>query len=115
VSDTELRGVEIRAGDRLALWYPSANRDEEEFDDPFEFRIDRNPNRHVALGFGEHYCLGQALARVELRVLFDALLDRFEEFHVDGDVQHCAASFVGGVKHLPIKYRLAERTVVARP
>lgn len=113
--DTELRGTPIHPGDRLALWYPSANRDEDEFDRPFEFRIDREPNRHLAFGFGEHYCLGQALARLELRVALDILLDEVEEFELDGSVQYSAANFVGGVKHLPMRYRMANRELAPQP
>jgi hypothetical protein len=67
VEDVEIRGKKIRAGDNLCLFYPSANRDEEVFDDPFAFRIDRRPNRHLAFGIGEHFCLGANLARLELR------------------------------------------------
>lgn len=115
VADTQLGGEQLRAGDRLALWYPSANRDEDEFESPFEFRVDRQPNRHIAFGFGEHYCLGQALARLELRVTLDVWLDQVEDFHVDGPVQHSAANFVGGIKHLPIRYRLRDRQLEPTP
>jgi cytochrome P450 len=115
VKDTELRGVPLHAGDRLALWYPSANHDEDEFEAPFEFQIDRQPNRHVAFGFGEHYCLGLALARLELRVALDVWLDHVDDFEVDGPVQYSAANFVGGVKHLPIRYRLGDRQLETTP
>jgi len=76
--DFELRGKRIRKGDALAMFYPSANRDEDIYDDPFEFRIDRNPNRHLGFGVGEHFCLGAHLARLELQVAFKHLLPRIE-------------------------------------
>jgi len=104
--DVELRGKQIRAGDALALFYPSANRDEEVFDDPFEFRIDRNPNRHLGFGIGEHYCLGSHLARLELEVAYKHLLPRIEEIEVAGPIERLRSSLVGGVKHLPIRYKL---------
>jgi cytochrome P450 len=106
VEDVELRGEKIRAGDALVLFYPSANRDEEVFDDPFQFRVDRSPNPHVAFGIGEHFCLGANLARMELRVLFRQLAERLEHVEPAGSIEYLHSSFVGGVKHLPIRYRL---------
>jgi cytochrome P450 len=104
--DFELRGRRIRAGDALALFYPSANRDEEVFDDPFTFRIDRDPNRHLAFGVGEHFCLGAHLARLELQVAYKHLLPRIEEIELAGPVERLHSSLVGGVKRLPIRYKL---------
>jgi len=104
--DFELRGQKIRAGESMCLFYPSANRDEDVFDAPFEFRIDRNPNRHLAFGIGEHFCLGANLARLELRILFRQLAERLEEAEVTGRVERLRSSFLGGVKHVPIRYRL---------
>jgi len=104
--DFELRGQQIRAGDSLCLFYPSANRDEDVFDDPFRFRIDRQPNRHLAFGIGEHFCLGANLARAELRILFRLLAERLEHVELAGPVERLRSSFLGGVKHVPLRYRL---------
>ena len=105
--DCEVRGEKIRAGEQLALYYASANRDEEVFDDPFEFRIDRRPNRHLAFGIGEHVCLGAHLARVELETIFRHLLGRLEAFELSGPVERLSSAVNGGIKHLPLRYRLA--------
>jgi len=108
-ADFELRDKQIREGDALALFYPSANRDEDIYDDPFTFRIDRNPNRHLGFGVGEHFCLGAHLARLELQVAYKHLLPRIEEVELAGPVSRLRSSLVGGVKHLPIRYKLAPR------
>jgi cytochrome P450 len=104
--DYELRGSKIRKGDSLALFYPSANRDEEVFEDPFEFRIDRDPNPHLAFGIGEHFCLGSKLARMEVRLLFEELVPRLEEIELLGPPDRLWSSLVGGVKHLPVRYQV---------
>ncbi|MGI9430582.1 MAG: cytochrome P450, partial [Myxococcota bacterium] len=104
--DFELRGQTIRAGESMCLFYPSANRDEEVFDAPFEFRVDRNPNPHIAFGIGEHFCLGANLARLELRVLFRQLVERMDEAELAGPAERLRSSFLGGVKHLPVRLRL---------
>ncbi len=103
--DCELRGIEIRAGDQLALYYASANRDEDVFDDPFAFRVDRRPNPHLAFGFGEHVCLGGHLARVELETVFRVLLDRLEVFELAGPVVRLESAVNGSIKRLPLRYR----------
>ena len=104
--DVEIRGKRIRAGENLCLFYPSANRDEEVFDEPFRFRIDRSPNRHIAFGIGEHFCLGANLARLELRVMFRHLVARLAECELTGPPERLRSSFLGGIKHMPIRYRL---------
>jgi cytochrome P450 len=104
--DYELRGKQIRQGDAVALFYPSANRDEDIWSDPFTFRIDRDPNRHLGFGVGEHFCLGAHLARLELQVAFKHLLPRIEEIELGGPVARLQSSLVGGIKRLPIRYRL---------
>jgi cholest-4-en-3-one 26-monooxygenase len=104
--DLELRGVKIRAGESMCLFYPSANRDEDVFEAPFEFRVDRHPNRHLAFGIGEHFCLGANLARLELRVIFRKLVERIEGVESAGPVSRLRSSFLGGVKHVPIRLRL---------
>jgi cytochrome P450 len=105
--DCEVRGEKIRAGEQVALFYASANRDEEVFEDPFAFRVDRRPNRHLAFGIGEHVCIGAHLARVELETIFRHLLTRLEEFEVSGPVERLRSAVNGGIKHLPLRYRLA--------
>ncbi|WP_214326657.1 cytochrome P450 [Nonomuraea sediminis] len=105
--DYELRGVPIKAGDSLLLCYPSANRDEEVFDDPFRFDVGRNPNRHLAFGFGAHYCLGAALARMEAKAIFTELIPRLASIELAGKPEWVATTFVGGLKRLPIRYTLA--------
>jgi cytochrome P450 len=105
--DFEIRGRTIRAGEALCLFYPSANRDEEVFEAPFSFRVDRRPNPHLAFGIGEHFCLGANLARLELRVLFRELARRLVGAELAGPVARLRSSFLGGVKHMPIRYRLA--------
>jgi cytochrome P450 len=104
--DVELRGQKIRAGDHLVLCYASANRDEEVFDEPFRFRIDRDPNPHVGFGYGEHFCLGAHLARRSQRALFAELARRVESVELAGEPQWIQSSFVVGLKHLPIRYRM---------
>jgi cytochrome P450 len=104
--DTEVAGVPIRAGDGLVMAYPSANRDATVFDDPFTFRIDRpNARQHLAFGYGPHLCLGQHLAKMEIRILFEELLARFDDFALAGEPAWTRSSFVSGMKRLPISYR----------
>jgi cytochrome P450 len=104
--DTTVRGVPIAAGDSVLLSYASANRDEEVFDDPFRFDVGRDPNKHNAFGYGVHFCLGAALARMEVNSFFSELVPRLESIELAGDPQHIATIFVGGLKHLPIHYSL---------
>jgi cytochrome P450 len=105
--DLEIRGQKIRAGQSLCLFYPSANRDEDVFDSPFAFRADRHPNPHLGFGIGEHFCLGANLARLELRVLFRELARRLVHAELAAPVERLRSSFLGGVKHMRIRYRLA--------
>jgi cytochrome P450 len=104
--DVEIRGQQIRKGDRLGLFYPSANRDEEIFERPFTFDVERKHNRHLAFGIGEHFCAGAHVARLELEMAFKYLLPRIESVELDGRVERLRSSLVGGVKHLPIHYKL---------
>ncbi len=101
--DVELRGRKIRAGDRLALFYPSANRDESVFPDPEVFDPARRPNRHLGFGIGEHFCMGAHLARLELRALFTSMLERLPPLELAGPVVRLRSNFVGGIKHLPVR------------
>ncbi|TYK46774.1 cytochrome P450 [Actinomadura decatromicini] len=105
--DYELRGVTIREAESVLLSYPSANRDEDVFDDPFQFDVGRDPNKHLAFGFGVHYCLGAALARMEVRAFFDELLPRLNSIELAGSPESIATTFVGGLKRLPIRYSLS--------
>jgi cytochrome P450 len=104
--DYVLRGKEIKAGQALMLCYPSANRDEEIFPDPFAFRIDRTPHRHLAFGHGPHLCMGLHLARMEMKALYRELLSRLDRLQLDGDPAWIKASLVTGLKRLPIRYTL---------
>lgn len=106
VEDYELRGKTIKAGDSLLMSYPSGNRDEEVFDDPFSFRIDRSPNRHVGFGYGAHSCLGMFLAKIEIQYLFRELISRVDSFELAGDPAWVETSFVGGLKRLPVRARM---------
>ncbi|HVT24730.1 MAG TPA: cytochrome P450 [Rhizomicrobium sp.] len=104
--DTELRGRKIAKGDWLMLCYASGNRDEEVFDDPFTFQVDRKPNKQVAFGYGGHVCLGQHLARMEMRILFEELLPRLKSISRDGEATMTQAFFVNGPKKLPVRYEM---------
>jgi cytochrome P450 len=105
-SDYELGDTKVRQGERVLLFYASANRDEDVFEAPFEFRIDRHPNPHLGFGIGEHFCLGSHLARRSQRALFSELVGRLEDVELAGPPQRLVASFVAGIKHLPLRYRL---------
>ncbi|MDG2051981.1 MAG: cytochrome P450 [Myxococcota bacterium] len=104
--DTELRGQTIKAGDHLGLFYGSANRDADVFEDPFRFDISRDPNRHVGFGVGEHFCLGAHLARRSQQALLKELVSRLEWVEPNGEREWIKASFVIGFKHMPIRYRI---------
>jgi cytochrome P450 len=104
--DATVRGVPIAAGESVLLSYVSGNRDEDVFDDPFHFDVGRDPNKHIAFGYGVHFCLGAALARLEVNSFFSELMPRLESVELAGEPQHVATTFVGGLKHLPIRYSL---------
>jgi cytochrome P450 len=106
VAPAEIAGQRFEEGDRLLLSYWSANRDEDVFDEPFRFDVGRKPNRHLAFGFGAHYCLGALLAKMEIRALFAELIPRLRSIEPAGPAQLSRAIFVGGHKHLPIRYEL---------
>ncbi len=106
-ADTTLRGRAIRQGDWLMLCYASGNRDEDVFSNPDKFDIDRSPNRQLAFGFGAHLCLGQHLARLEMRVLFEELLPRLKSVRLDGEPRYVESYFVNGLKALPIAFECA--------
>jgi cytochrome P450 len=102
-----IRGHTFDKGDAVLLSYPSANRDEEVFDDPFRFDVGRNPNKHLAFGFGVHYCLGAMLARMEIKALLTELIPRLRSIELAGEPAEMQTLFVGGLKRLPIAYEIA--------
>lgn len=104
--DTQVRGVPVAAGESVLLSYVSANRDEDIFENPFRFDVGREPNKHVAFGYGVHFCMGAALARMEVSSFFAELLPRLKHIELTGDPQWVATTFVGGLKHLPVRYSL---------
>ena len=102
--DTELRGQAIRAGDKVVMWYMSANYDEAVFDDPHAFDIARDPNPHLGFGGGgPHFCLGAWLARLQIRVMFEEILARGVALESDGPVRRVRSNFVNGVKSMPVR------------
>jgi cholest-4-en-3-one 26-monooxygenase len=102
--DVEIRGQQIKAGDKVSIWYASANRDEEKFEDPFRFDITRNPNDHIAFGGGgAHFCLGASLARQEIRLLFEELVQQAPKIEQLGAPDRLRSNFIGGIKHLPVR------------
>jgi len=110
--DTEIRGQAIKAGDKVSMWYISANRDEEVFDDPFAFDITRDPNEHVGFGGGgPHHCLGSNLARMEIYILLEEMARRIPTLELAGDVPPLRSNFIAGIKHMPVKFPAGKREV----
>jgi cholest-4-en-3-one 26-monooxygenase len=101
-NDIEIGGQIVRKGEKVVLFYPSANRDESVFDAPFTLDLARRPNRHLTFGFGRHSCLGNDLARIELRAVLSELLTRFPGLELSGPVSRLRSNFVGGIKHMPV-------------
>ena len=101
--DVEIRGVQIEQGDKVVMWYPSANRDESVFEDPFRFDITREENRHLAFGIGQHFCLGAQLARLQLQVMFGELIERLPDLELAGRVRFIHTNFLGAVKEMPVR------------
>jgi len=109
--DYELGGKQIKEGDKVVIWHISANRDETVFDDPFTFDIERSPNDHIAFGGGgAHFCLGANLARMELNLIFNEILQRLPDMTAAGDAEYLRSNFIGGIKHMPVKFTPAART-----
>jgi cholest-4-en-3-one 26-monooxygenase len=102
--DTEIRGMSIRENDKVVLYYPSANRDQEQFPDPYQFNIARQPNEHLAFGVGQHWCLGANLARLELRCMFEELLRRLPAIELDGEPKRLRSNFLNGIKSMPVRF-----------
>lgn len=102
--DVELRGQKIKEGDKVAMFYPSANRDEEIFPEPFKFDVTRTPNEHLSFGVGQHFCLGANLARLELRIMFEEILRRLPDLELAGDVRRLRSNFINGIKSMPVRF-----------
>jgi cytochrome P450 len=105
VADTELSGGRVEAGEAVAVWIGSANRDESVFAAPYRFDVTRTENRHIAFGHGPHYCLGATLARLTFRILFDEFFRRFSTIEVTGPPRHLASVFIAGLTSLPVRTR----------
>jgi cholest-4-en-3-one 26-monooxygenase len=103
--DTEIRGQKIREGDKVVMYYPSANRDEAVFENGDEFDVGRSPNAHLAFGGGgHHFCLGASLARLEIRIMFEELFRRLPDMELAGEPRRLRSNFINGVKHLPVRF-----------
>ena len=116
VNEVEMRGETLHAGDQVILMYPSANRDADEFPDPFTFDVRRDPNHHIAFGFGPHYCLGQALARLELNVMFDVLFRRLPDLEPADDepLPYRASNFIVGPEAMPVRFTPTAKLTAAK-
>lgn len=102
VQDTEIRGRRIRKGEGVVAWIPSANRDEDLFDDPFRFDIGRSPNREISLGYGPHRCIGATAAQISLEIALQEIFDRVSHFEPAGKPDHLCSNFTAGIKHFPV-------------
>ena len=102
--DTELRGQKIREGDKVTLWYVSANRDEEIFPHPQRFDVGRTPNDHLAFGLGHHFCLGANLARLEIQIIFEEILRRLPDIEPAGPVARLRSNFLNSIKSMPVRF-----------
>ncbi len=111
--DTELRGQKIREGDKVVMFYISANRDEEVFERADQFDITRSPNEHLAFGIGEHYCLGSNLARLEIRIMFEEILRRLPDIELAGQPRRLRSNFISGIKSMPVRFTPERRRAVA--
>ncbi|HZT65081.1 MAG TPA: cytochrome P450 [Acidimicrobiales bacterium] len=110
----EYKGHQLEEGDKVSIWYVSANRDEDVFQDPFRFDITRDPNPHIAFGGGgPHHCLGANLARMEMKLFFEELTRRVPKVESLGDAQPLRSNFIGGIKHLPVRFQAGVRAAAA--
>jgi cholest-4-en-3-one 26-monooxygenase len=102
--DSELRGRQIREGDKVVVWNASVNRDEEVFPAPQRFDVTRTPNDHLAFGHGEHFCIGAHLARLEMRVMIEQVMRRMPDLELGGRPERLRSNFVAGIKHMPVRF-----------
>ena len=102
--DVEVRGRRIKKGDKVVIWNASVNRDEQVFPDPFKFDIGRWPNEHLAFGYGEHFCLGSHLARLELRIMFEEVTWRMRDMRLTAPVARLRSNSHAGIKHMPVRF-----------
>jgi cytochrome P450 len=106
--DTQIKGTAVSEGDKVVLWFASGNRDETVFTDPYRFDVTRTPNDHITFGKGSpHFCLGNALARLEMRIMFETLLPRLADIRLAGEVRRVRSNFVNGIKEMPVAVTLA--------
>jgi linalool 8-monooxygenase len=105
VADYTLRGVTIKKGDKVALWYMSGNRDEEKWADPFTFNVTRNGPRHLSFGYGQHLCIGWRLAEIQLTVLLEEMLARYPDFEVTGGITRMRTNFLNSIKTMQVRHR----------
>lgn len=111
--DFELRGKKLKKGDKVVMWYPSANRDEDVFTDPDRFDVTRNIPEHLGLGIGEHFCLGASFARAQLRSIFTELITRVPDMELAGPIRYLRSNFIHGIKEMPVRYTPARRSAPA--
>jgi cholest-4-en-3-one 26-monooxygenase len=102
--DAEISGQPIREGDKVTLWYGSANRDETKFEHPERFDVGRHPNEHLAFGLGHHFCLGANLARLEIQIMFEEILRRLPDIQLAGPVERLRSNFINGIKRMPVRF-----------
>ncbi len=107
LEDYELRGTTIKAGDKLALWYMSGNRDEEKWEDPVTFNVTREGPRHLSFGYGQHLCIGWRLAEMQLRVLLEEMLARYPDIHATGEISRMRTNFLNSIKTMPVRLHAA--------
>ncbi|MCC6999558.1 MAG: cytochrome P450 [Deltaproteobacteria bacterium] len=107
--DTELGGKKIAEGDKVVMYYPSANRDEQVFPDGDRFDVGRTPNEHLAFGAGEHFCLGASLARLEIRIIFEEIIRRLPDLELAGNVRRLRSNFINGFKEIPVQFTPEKR------
>jgi cholest-4-en-3-one 26-monooxygenase len=110
MDDFELRGKKLKKGDKVVMWYPSANRDEDIFSDPDRFDVTRSIPEHLGLGIGEHYCLGASFARAQLTSIFTELMTRVPDMELAGPIRYLRSNFIHGIKEMPVRYTPAARS-----
>jgi len=102
--DTEVGGQQIREGEKVVMFYPSANRDEDVFPNAMSFDVGRTPNDHLAFGIGEHFCLGTRLARLEISIIFEEILRRLPDIKLNGSARRLRSNFINGIKSMPMRF-----------